>query len=315
AFTQRHGDGFHAHTLPASTTFVKLHYLWKRSKIKFEEWAQRHNDNDWPNPPRFEINIKSAWEKQQEGVNIIWALGPTTKSVVPDLANLLRSRHKDVAENAMYALPGAGTNAIPPLLELLNDPDKTIRLRAAITLGDFFRLKLPPDESGGLPLVAGSENFRSQARAAVSVLLPCLDDQKMDYTMRIRAIRTLGLIKEEPSAVVSSFLRHVQSETNRITFLLRNNYLSALGNFGTNAAPAVSTLIHILESNSELRNNYPVLMALQKINPEIARPFLEKWKASQTNETPAEAPAFRMPNPPMKHLEHLPMVQTNSLPP
>ncbi|MGH7954139.1 MAG: hypothetical protein ACREFE_19775, partial [Limisphaerales bacterium] len=33
AFTQRHGDGFHAHTLPASTTFVKLHYLWKRSRF------------------------------------------------------------------------------------------------------------------------------------------------------------------------------------------------------------------------------------------------------------------------------------------
>ncbi|MGH7952076.1 MAG: hypothetical protein ACREFE_09180, partial [Limisphaerales bacterium] len=53
AFTQRHGDGFHAHTLPASTTFVKLHYLWKRSNIVhlwFKDgykWKFSEGDSEW----------------------------------------------------------------------------------------------------------------------------------------------------------------------------------------------------------------------------------------------------------------------------
>jgi hypothetical protein len=189
-------------------------------KIKWEEWTHHYN---FP-----------ALDKRYEGANIIWALGPVTKPIVPDLVRLLQSPDRNIVEDLMLALPGAGTNAIPPLIELLNSADKNVRLRAAIALGDFFRPKIPPNESGGSLIVAGSEDFRSQAGAAVPVLLEYLERRDIDYVTHIRIIRALGLIKEDVAVVVPILIRHIQNDAD----WMRGNYFWALGNFGTNAAQA-----------------------------------------------------------------------------
>jgi HEAT repeat protein len=254
--------------------------------LKLEEWADRYNDADWPKQRLLPIHIKSAADKNFEGVNIIWALGSMTKPIIPALIQLLQSPDREIAENAMNALPGAGTNAIPPLIELLNNPDKEVRLRAAITLGDFFRPKVPPNESNGSLIVTGSENFRSQARAAVPVLLSYLDSREINLIQRTRVIHALGLIREDAPVVVPILIHHIQSETNRMDEIIRGNYFWALGSFGTNAEVVVPFLIHILESNPAQPNSWDKEQALGnllRINPEIAKPFLEKWKASLTN--------------------------------
>jgi HEAT repeat protein len=167
-----------------------------------------------------------AMEKHFEGCNIVWALGSATKPIVPDLVQLLKSDDQNIVADAMFfTLAGAGTNAIPPLLELLEDGNSEVRLGAAITLASFFNPQKPARESNGLLIVPGSENFRAQARAAIPVLLAGLENQKLDLITRVRTIQALGLIHEDASTVVPILVRHIQKETN--TTLLRT-YSNAL---------------------------------------------------------------------------------------
>jgi len=99
-------------------------------------------------------------------------------------------------DDTMRALLSAGTNAIPPLVKLLDNANPEVRLRAAFVLADFFR-PMRPLTPGSPSIVVGSEHFRPEARAAVPVLLQCLENQKLDSVTRIRAIYSLGLIREE----------------------------------------------------------------------------------------------------------------------
>lgn len=267
--------------LPVALELIRAKDSWFRSHLA--EWIEQYDGDHWP--ARFPIYIKLDWEKNFEGVNIIWALGDEAKPIIPDLIRLLRSQDRETVEEAKLALPGVGTNAIPPLLQLLNDSDKNVRLRAAIVLGDFFSPKMPLTKSDGSLIVAGSEDFRSQASAAVLVLLQSLDDQKLDSVTRSRAIHALGLIREDAPTVVPVLIQHIQSETNGVAgYITRGNYFWALGCYGTNAESAVPMLVNLLkpmiESSNE--NDFPFvspLVALQKINPEAARPFMAEWKA------------------------------------
>lgn len=59
-----------------------------------------------------------------------------------------------------------------------------------------------------------------------------------------------------------------------------SHVISGLGYLGTNGRPAIPILTKFAESN-----RYGALIALRKINPEVAEVAFEKWKASQTNST------------------------------
>jgi HEAT repeat protein len=161
---------------------------------------------------------------------------------IPSLIQLLQSKDQSIAETAGTALLGTSTNAIPPLLELLNNPRQKIRLRAAFVLGDFCRTQKLAT-FGSPKVVAGSDDFRSKVRAAVPVLLQGLDNKGLDAVTRIRVIYALGLIGEDAPAVVPAIVRRIQIETNNVIIL--SDYIRALGNFGTNAKPAVPLLIQI----------------------------------------------------------------------
>ena len=111
-----------------------------------------------------------------------------------------------------------------------------------------------------------------QAAAAVPVLLQSLDDpdpstQRFQTisawglinthpgtlllpppSLRPRAIRALGLIREDAPVVVPVLVRHIQSDTNWVS-LVRGNYCWALACFGTNAESAVPVLVHLLQEN------------------------------------------------------------------
>ena len=154
-----------------------------------------------------------------------------SQPAIPTLIELLQSKDEGVAEDAMMALPGTGTNAIPPLEELLHDPNELIRVRAAIALADFG----------------------SQGRAAIPVLLRCLDNfsfknRSVYFLMQIHAIRALGKIKEAPDVVVPAIIHRMQNENNWMIF---NSCLTTLQKFGTNAAMAIPFLNGLLEPNSK----------------------------------------------------------------
>lgn len=103
--------------LPVVLKLCRAKDSWFKKHL--EGWAERYNFSDWPKQRRFPIYIKSADEKNFEGDNIIWALGSVAKPAIPELIRLLQSRDREIAESAMTALPGIGTNAIPPLLHFL----------------------------------------------------------------------------------------------------------------------------------------------------------------------------------------------------
>lgn len=198
--------------LPLTLKLCRAKDSWLKKRL--EAWAYWYNFHDWPNQRRHPIYIKSADEKQFEGINLIWALGPMAEPLVPSLISMLQSRDEIFAWVAAQALPGVGTNAIPSLLPLLHDPDEHVRLRAAFVLGDFFRTQLPAAAAGDSLVFAGSEGFRSQAAAAVPVLLQNLDSRELDSVWHIRTVRALGWIREDAPAVVPALIRHVQSKTN-----------------------------------------------------------------------------------------------------
>jgi hypothetical protein len=199
--------------LPMALDLLAAKDSWFKKKI--EKWAQRYDDDDWPGQRRFPIYIKSAGEKNYEGANIIWALGPVTKPIIPSLMQLFQSPNEEIAANMMYALPGAGTNVVPPLIRLLGSTNKDIRIRAAIILG---------------------RHFGSQAHAAVPVLLQGLDEPTLNPIQRVQVIFALVYIRQDASVIVPSIVRHIQNETNKL-FLW--NYSRALQNLETNKNPAV----------------------------------------------------------------------------
>jgi HEAT repeat protein len=298
--------------LPVAVRLCEAKDSW--FKMRLVAWAERYNWSNWPEQRRFPINIKSAAEKNYEGANIIWALGPAAKPIIPDLIRLLENQDQ-LNEYTVTLLLGAGTNAIPPLVKLLDGANPEVRLRAAIVLGNFFQPKAPVTPNSPL-LVAGTEDFRPEVRAAVPVLLQCLDSRNQNLATRIRAIYALGLIHEDASEAVPAIIRHIQSETNNP--IMCSDCISALGNFGTNAKPAVPLLVSILESKPDWPSlitlpKASALVALWKIDPEADKPFVEKWKASQTNAPSASAlEFFQAPNPPPMSLKNPPGVHTNS---
>jgi hypothetical protein len=199
--------------LPAALELCRAQDPWL--KVKWETWTRHYH---FP-----------AREKHFEGCNIVWALGSVTKPIAPDLARLLKSDDQDIVADAMFfTLAGAGTNAIPPLLELLKDGNSEVRLRAAITLASFFNLQKPANKSNGLLIVPDIENFRAQACAAIPVLLAGLENQKLDLITRLQTIQALGLIREDASTVVPILNRYIKSENNPLILRSYSNALERL---------------------------------------------------------------------------------------
>ena len=248
--------------LPLALKLCRAKDSWLKEKL--EDWS-----DDWNGKhENFEIHITTAMDKQNEGMNIIWALGPMAKPAIPDLIKMLENKDQEIAGGAMHALQGIGAGTIPPLIELLYNPNPEFRMRAASVLG----------------------MMEPKAHTAVPALLQCLEDK--NEGVRLNAVRSLGLIREDAPIVVPSLVRCLEEETNNP---IPWDYFIAFGHFGTNAKPAVPILIKIIESQ---KINYmpPVwgaLGALNKIDPEAAQPFIEKWKASVTNASSVNPPPIQ----------------------
>ena len=203
--------------------------------------------------------ITPEWEKHDTGNNIILALGLVAAPAIPALIQLLQSSDTGIADSVMVSLPNIGTNVIPPLSGLLGSTNEIVRIRAAIILG---------------------RNFSAWARAAIPALIQGAENREVNLITRLGAIHCLGLMREDTADVLPILIRQVQTETNAI--ILRS-YFDALGNLGTNAGPAVPLLVHILESNPpefHSSTKEQALGNLMKIDPDTAKPFVQKWKAT-----------------------------------
>lgn len=238
-------------TLPTALQLCGARDSW--FKLKLEELTSYNSDGV------LKYRITPEWERHEKGNNIILALGPAAAPAIPILIQLLQSSDAGIADSVMVSLPAIGTNVVPPLTGLLDSPNELVRIRAAIILG---------------------RNFGAQARTAIPVLIQGAENRQVNLITRLKAIHCMGLMREDAADVLPTLIRQVQSETN--TIILRSHF-NALGNLGTNAGPAVPLLVHILESNpAEFHSSTKeqALGNLMKIDPDTAKPFVQKWKAS-----------------------------------
>ncbi|HZF02092.1 MAG TPA: HEAT repeat domain-containing protein [Methylomirabilota bacterium] len=116
-------------------------------------------------------------------------------------------------------------------------------------------------------------------KVLVTALLPHLKDKNL-YVREMTAI-SLGHIHQYPEQVVPPLLACIDAETNPAS-LVPNYALGAIGQFRTNARPWSPILVGMIESN---RFHYWLnpLGALKSIDPETAKPLIEKRDADYSN--------------------------------
>jgi hypothetical protein len=114
----------------------------------------------------------------------------------------------------------------------------------------------------------------------VSVLLPGLKD-KNSYVREMTAI-ALGHIHQNPERVVPALLDCIKAETNGNSLVPMYGFY-AIGHFGTNAKPWSPILFGMIESNGF--NSWPKdgKWTLNKINPELGKPLIDKYHAEISN--------------------------------
>ena len=109
-----------------------------------------------------------------------------------------------------------------------------------------------------------------------------------NHYVRMEAAMALGRIGGDPTVIVPALVRCLEEETNGFQSTL---IITAITRFGTNARPAIPILVKIIESKQIGVANH-ALGALQKIDPETAKPFIEKRDAGGTN-APLASPPLR----------------------
>ena len=234
--------------LPTALKLCRAKDSWiKKKLLKDLPDALNIDSDNW--------NISWSGDKQFDGAKIIQALGPTAEPAIPNLVVLLQSQDSSTANNAIYALWGIGTNALPSLVECLTNKDEKIRRWSARGVG----------------------LFRKQARTAVPGLVLCLKD-KNAFT-RENATRSLGQIGEDAPMVIPALVSCLEETTNYPSYAL----WWSIGRFGTNAQPAIPTLVKIIESK---RWDYlAALNTLHRIDPPLADSYFKQF--GMTNQPPS----------------------------
>jgi HEAT repeat protein len=118
--------------------------------------------------------------------------------------------------------------------------------------------------------------FPSLASSTIPALTLCLNDQ--DFQVRGHAAFALGRIgTNSPSIMLPQILSALKKETNE---LAKVSLIWALGQFGTNGQTAVPVLKCILELEPKTPPfslpRLDAMSALEKIDPDAAKPFMEK---------------------------------------
>lgn len=212
-------------------------------------WNARH--------PSFIIPVMYWDEKWRLGENIFRALGTNAAPAIPTLIGLLQGTNPIVAGNASGALGFIGPDAIPFLMKLLPTDNKEAKGLAMVTLAQFGK----------------------QSEASLPIILQCLADEK-DENVRLRhkAAYALTKISDDSSVIIPVLTNYFQNPTNEL-FL---RAFTVLGNWGSNARPAIPSLIRLIESDHR-HGKFPELAALYHIDAVTGKIYLERFEASHTN--------------------------------
>ena len=143
-------------------------------------------------------------------------------------------------EIAAWSLAAIGANAVPSLMELLNDPSPHLKQRAVEALG----------------LVGAA------AEPAVPAIIKNLEGA--DFEVRQRAADALGWIGRQPELVIPALIEALKDPDIGVRCYAANS-LGLFGTCATNAIPAL--LISFADSDYRIRQDASA--ALGKISPEI----------------------------------------------
>ena len=221
----------------------------------------------------------------QQSMGIFSLLGPEAKPAIPALMKILHSKNDGVVYTAILDLSAIGPAAIAPLVTVLSDSNVPARRGAA---GALEFLPTPKSAAPALELCLKDEDSLVRENAALALgrfgtnlpatVVPALLNAlqtETNFGVAIVFISVLGLSKEDAPSVVLAIIRYMQRETNNWGML--SGPINVLGNFGTNAKPAVPALVHIVETKSGWQDGVfspqiSALVALSKIDPKATKP-------------------------------------------
>ena len=228
----------------------------------------------------------SAEDLHQQSMGI-FSLGPEAKPAIPALIKILHSKNDGVVYTAILDLSAIGPAAIAPLVTVLSDSNVQVRRGAA---GALEFLPTPKSAAPALELCLKDEDSLVRENAALALgrfgtnlpatVVPALLNAlqtETNFQVAIAFMSVLGLSKEDAPSVVPAIIRYMQRKTNNWEML--SGPINVLGNFGTNAKPAVPALVQIVETKSGWQDGVfspqmSALVALSKIDPGAEKPFV-----------------------------------------
>jgi hypothetical protein len=211
-----------------------------------EDWNRKHE--------KYQIHIANEETAHLRSREIFNILGSTGTPAIPALIKLFQSHNPAVGGTACANLFYIGTNAVPPLSAALTHQNWQVRMFAAISLA----------------------HFKSASKSAEPALLQCLQDENRE----VRSYAAIALMEAgaDAATAVPALIGALEKDTN-------NSYsgvLSALGHYGAEAKPAVPLLLKMVQATQKqpawLPN--PALIALHKIDPETAQPYIDAKKSA-----------------------------------
>lgn len=217
-------------------------------------------------------------------------------SAVPALSKVAKAHENLHARtNAIYVLGELerdAKEAVPTLIQLLNDENKYVRLAAAQAIGGIDEAKseevipvllvLLKDEDRDVRLNAafGISNFGKHAKNALPELLEALNDP--DYVVRAMVCSAIGYVGIADEKVIKALVNELSHERAEIGYYWR--IAGSLGEFGRRASSAVPALLETLKKlgeNEDFLNKSSVIEALGKIgvaSPDVIDALVQALK-------------------------------------
>lgn len=191
-------------------------------------------------PQRMHAWLWKDYNRASVAHNGLIALGPAANSAIPELVKIAGGPRALGAANAVDVLAGLRPPPIEELVLILTrNPSPSIKVRVMERLGDpgavlspsvlaLFRAQRNPDEAA----VAWSQ--------AVPALVSCV--QNADEMVAAWSVATLARIRQQPEVSIPALIAALDDSRNSV----RLAAAKALGDFGTNARPAIAHLQTLL---------------------------------------------------------------------
>jgi hypothetical protein len=232
--------------------------VYNGKPLKF--WAQQYGSNNWSR--RKELAREAEFAIRQIGTNAI-----------PFLLDLMRARDSDLKKGLRQRLPRGWHDSLH-----LNDnsgQERRMGAHGLAALGPNASAAVPalinlatqhPEEDGRYIAVFALRTLGPAAEAAIPFYVQCLTNK--DHTIRNEAAVGLTRIPNRRETTLPAVLKYLESIETSDGWEL-NSAIALLGQFGTNAKPAVPRLLSLLnDANPNVRE--AVTNSLLWIDPDAA---------------------------------------------